>query len=248
MEEPLTVWERLGHWLKPGGRRDEPLSPGLSDNEAAEDRWKGPAGREGQHRTGVLGRWARRDQVLQQIQEDHGRVLALMDTIQRYVGVQERRSEEMAESLRRVAEALADAPEARKQQTEILSEIASQMVAISDQSKATAEAIPKMVGKHTELLSSIHRQLEVAGDANAGLACSLSAAGASLDSLGASSQAQLEALQKLHESAARQNEPLADLIARQSRRFVLLFALMLTIMIVLTGLVGAAIWYPLGRL
>lgn len=207
------------------GLLSEPLD--AVDAEAAPER---PAG--------ALARWSKRDQTLMKLQEGYERVTQVVEEVQKHLAQQGERTERICVSLEQLSRAMSEMPESSRQQTATLQSIAGQLETTGARTQQMAEAVsemPKAARIQSETLAGIKRQMELTGEQNLVTGQSLEKLGAAISALGEFNSAQADALREMNAQASRQTEVLANLVARQSRRFVMLFVVTVVLAVMATG-------------
>jgi len=229
-----SFWKRLGSALgirrrRQGEMRDlpevgddgllaEPAElPPEADAESAADRPARP-----------LTRWAKRDLTLAKLQEGYEQVTRVVEQIGKHLVTQDERSERICTSLEQLARSMSDVPNISREQARTLDAIAGQLESTNARTRQLADGIseiPKIARTQAETLAGINRQLEMAGEQNVVASQTMEKLGTAIHMLGESNQSQAEVLKQMDTKAAEQNHLLTQLIARQSRRFTMLFFL-----------------------
>lgn len=161
----------------------------------------------------------------------------LMDGVQRHFDAQDRRAEQLAHSVERVATMLAALAETQRAQEACIRAITTQVESSGKFAASVSEAVGRMPASFQaqgEALRSIARQLEVLQESDGQLVLSLQKFGTAADALHASGIAQVQTLKELHESGRQQHYQTTATLREQNRRF------MLVLMVTAGALVGVA--------
>lgn len=225
-----TFWTRLGQLFRPGSRGGDGLGdlPPVADDGLLVDGPEG--GSAGSDRP--LGRWNRREQALQQLQDGYQRVADLVDAIHKHMAEQGVRSDRIAASLDQLAHSIGDLPGAAREQTHTLEAIATHLEMTTSRTQQLADCIrelPAAMKSQGDATTGVIRQLEVANESSVQMNHTMQSLGQSIDTLHNSGRAQVDLLRKFQlESAERENR-LAEVIAQQQRRFTWLFVTAMTL-------------------
>jgi septal ring factor EnvC (AmiA/AmiB activator) len=136
---------------------------------------------------------------------------------------------------------MGDLPALGRQQTQNLEAIAGQIEAgnarLAQVSDNVGE-IPKVARAQTEAINGIRKQLEMSGEQNLVTSQTMEKLSTAIAALGEVNTTQLEALNQMNRRGDDQTAQLSSLIARQGRRFVMLFVVTV---ILAMGAIAAAI-------
>lgn len=207
----------------------DPVETAETEVETAPDRTPGP-----------LARWSKRDQTLVKLQEGYEQVTRVIQEIQNHLVTQADRSERICNSLEQLARSVNELPAIARTQTQTLETIAAHIEATGSRTRQMAESladVPKLAKAQSESLISINRQLEIAGEQRSLTCQTLDRMGSALGTLNSSTQSQAERLKMIGDRTEQQVDLLANMIARQNRRFIMLFV----VTIVLAGTALSAI-------
>ncbi len=225
-----TFWTRLAGALRIRRRRDDQLHdlPEVGDDGLLAEPAEPPGDAEPPtgKPTGPLARWTKRDQTLARLQEGYEQVTEVIEQIRNHLVTHAERSERICTSLEQLARSMSDVPGISRQQAQTLEAIVSQLEATSTRTQQLTEVmseVPKVARAQAETLTGMNRQLEMAGEQSVLASQTMGKVGTAINMLGESHQAQSQALKQMDDKASRQNELLGQLIARQSRRFMMLF-------------------------
>ncbi len=211
------------------GLLSDPVATAEADLEAAPDRVGGP-----------LSRWSKRDQTLAKLQEGYEQVTRVIQDIQTHLVTQADRSERICTSLEQLAHSANDLPVIAREQAQMLEHIAANLEATGARTQQMAEAmseVPKLAKAQGEALVGINRQLEIAGEQRVMTSQTLDRIGTAMGTLNTASQNQTERLKMIGTRAEQQTEMLTQIIARQNRRFIMLFVV--TVVLALAAIAAA---------
>ncbi|MBI4581365.1 MAG: hypothetical protein HY718_16810 [Planctomycetes bacterium] len=204
--------------------------PTAADAEAGSERSVNP-----------LTRWTRREQTLVRLQEGYERVNQVVEEIQKHLAQQGERTERISSALEQLARTMGDLPGLGRQQAQTLEAIAGHIEAGNTRVHQLGEAVselPKASRAQTETLNGIKRQLEVTGEQNLVTSQTMEKLSSAIGVLGELNATQVQALQQMNAKADDQTERLSQLVARQNRRFVMLFVVTIVLAV---GAITAAI-------
>jgi hypothetical protein len=204
-----------------------------------------PAPGEGDGQTekpaGALSRWSKRDQTLAKLQEGYEKVTQVVEAVQNHLAEQGQRTERICVALEQLARSTSDLPDASRQQVETLRAIAGHMETTNARTHQLADTMsefPKVARLQSETLSGIKRQLDMTNEQNLLTSQTMDKLGTAISSLGEFNSAQTHVLRDMNSSTVQQNELLTKMIAKQSRRFLMLF---IVTVVLATAAVAAAI-------
>lgn len=228
MSHAISFWKRLSHMVRGNGhaaaaRAGLHASDGL--NGAAAEEHEHPAG-DGPQQAGHDGNGhalasARRGWLTRS--GDHERVMQLVDAMHAHFERQDRRSEELAVSVDRVASTLSRLAEAQQVQSDHLSSMVGHVCQTREHAAALAASLremPASIQSQAELARLVGRHMESAGRTNGQLVDSLQRFGQAAETLRDSGAAQFETMQRLHASDQEQRQTLVTFIHVQNRRFL----------------------------
>jgi hypothetical protein len=167
------------------------------------------------------------------------RVLELMDAMQRHFDRQDGRSQQLTESVDRVATILESLAETQRNQGDTIRTLAMQAEVAGRHHAAVAETMQQMPASllaQAEALRTVARRIEMGQESEGQLVHSLQRFGGAVDSLRAAGLAQVETLQNLHAAERAQKDALTALIRDQGRRFLVL---MIVASVMAFGALGA---------
>ncbi len=237
-------WSRLMRGLG-RGRKTSVEPDGLTARANDDLVGDGSFGRAAFARTGVaLQRWGRRDPAATDLHEGYRKVTALIEDMQRHMALQGERSDRICASLEQLARSLADLPELSSRQARTLASIAEQMESAASRGEQMAAALnemPKAARLQAEALSGINRQLGIASEQEAVARQTLEKLSAAVGALSDFNAAQAEAMKQMATRTDEQNRQLNQLLARQTRRFTMLFAVTVALATLAVAAVAAGL-------
>jgi hypothetical protein len=204
--------------------------PGAGDGDTASEKTVNP-----------LARWSRRDQALNRLQEGYERVSQVVEEIQKHLAQQGERTERICTSLEQLARSMGDVPALGRQQAQSLEAIAGHIEAGNARMQQIGESVselPRATRAQTETLTGIKRQMEMNGEQNLVAAQTMEKLSGTIAALGELNATQVQALTQMNAKADDQGERLGKLIARQNKRFIMLF---IVTVILAAGAITAAI-------
>ena len=218
------MFMRMGRWFRTVGRtggNDRSLPPVdreglLRDPASAAGTDQDPAS------FGTKSRRRQRHLALERLEAGYLQVVGLIESIQAHLQTQDRRSQEIAGALGRLAETTHRLPGIANSQTQQLEAIASQLEAGNDRARRweqTLSELPRLAEGQREALGAIGRQLDAGRQTEGQMVQTLDGLRTALDSWSASSSASTQTLQQLQEAAARREERLETALATQNKCF-----------------------------
>ncbi len=215
-----TFWSRMGHWFRPTGRSTDGLD-GLGSD--------GGTGRGELVMTEPPGaapkfRLARSALTIERFEEEHARVVNLVESVQTHLQQQGERSELIARSLSRLAESLEHLPEASKTQLDALVAIGQRLEADGASFRRVEEnlsQLPRIADAQRETMVSIGRQLDLSRQTNEKVGTTLDGFQQAVTVLGDTTSASTKALQEMRWDAAHREERVATILEEQTRRLTI---------------------------
>lgn len=201
-------------------------------------------------RSSFLAPWTRRGATIDQLREGHDRVVRMMDALSGHFERQDRRSEQMIDSVVRMAGTLEKLAETQRQQGEFVQIIARGVDAAGLSTGSLAASLgqlPATLAAQTEALRGVVRQLEASQQTETQLAHSVQQVGLAVDALRAAGAMQVDSLQRLSSGDEQQRDALKAFIREQDRRFLWLLALVTTLGVVFIGALTWALLSIVGR-
>jgi hypothetical protein len=222
MWAPNRVWEAFGSMFRPAARVGNGHEPGAEPDGR-------PASRSRLDAAGapalppVLSVTRRPGSIWRSKTPD--RVLELMDAMQQHFEKQDRRAEELAESVNRVGEYLERLADAQRAQGDCIATIANQVSAAGRHTARLSETLadlPSSLSAQAQVARNIARQMESSQQTDRELTTSLQQFGTAVDALRESGTVQVQTLQKLHAAGQQQTDALQTFIKEQNRRFLII--------------------------
>jgi chromosome segregation ATPase len=173
-----------------------------------------------------LVRWARRDQALNRLQEGYERVNGVIEEIQKHLATQGERTDRICSALEQLARSTGEMAGQSRQQSEKLDSIAGHIEAGNARLGQLADAVsevPTVARAQTEAIHGIRKQLEMSGEQSVVTSQTMERLSTAISTLGEVNTTQVEALSQMNRKADDQSERLSKLIARQNKRFIMLF-------------------------
>jgi len=243
MNDQNKFFSRIGGWFRKSTpaelqavQNPEPPSEVISDGPGGPG-GEPPDGHNGHEpRMTFLGRWARRDQAIENLQRGLGALAELLTGIRENMEKQSQRQEELLGQLAGLPEALRAIPEAGRLQGETLKAIHQQIERQSNQQSKLGEVLERISqadSRHASTLDGLQRTVTTLADHDTAISHNLESLGIAMESMSNHSEASARVLENLRDNAARRDGELERVIRRQNTRFTSL----LTVAIVLS--VGA---------
>jgi hypothetical protein len=252
MDKSLTIWTRLGQWLRTGSGADtkrDPHATGL-DKGLMTDMLTKPVGDKSPRVGGALSGWSRRDHTLQQIQEGNERLMEVLGAVKNYMDKQEKRSDQMAESLGAVADTFSKLPELTENQTAILATIAASMEQSKDHTRElalTMRETPDAIRAQGDALRGFQETLESSPLHDGRMIGSLDEIRGSMSTMTHTADSQVHVLREMREIDERRADALETMINNQSKLQTKLISLMITVVVlIVVGGIAAAIALTAG--
>ena len=235
----ISIWTRLGNWLRLSQSQGEDNAAGATDAERAHTADSLTVANEPASSTELSGakRWQRREQVLQKLQEGYGQVIDLLSSVRQHLETYELHNHRMNEAITRLAESMSELPSRSAGQAELLEGLGRQMEEQGARQEKVAAAVehwPETARGQAEQLDRLHQEVGKAQEGQAEVAGSLQSVNQTIGELtqaiGQGSKL-IEALDK--NMAGRHEQTLGVLEAQDKRMVQLIWAAM--------GLAGVAI-------
>ncbi len=161
---------------------------------------------------------------LERLEEDHSRVVGLVESVQNHLEQQGARSKEAADALGRLAESLAHLPDASKMQLAIVSRISEQMASdalIGKRLEESLSQLPAIADAQRETMVTIGRRLDASREVTERVVATLDGVNDSVVRVGEAAAATARALEKVRWDAAARDEQLAHVLREQTRRLTM---------------------------
>ncbi|MDB5173420.1 MAG: hypothetical protein JWO87_31 [Phycisphaerales bacterium] len=229
-----TLINRIGNWLRRGGRQGDELSNDLSAR-ASDGAGDGnlPAVTNGETRSTFLRPWVKRDATIDQLQNGVAALSELMGTIRDNLEKQAHRQDDLLDYLSHLPQALQSLPESSRVQGEALKAIQEQIRQQNGQQGKLAEVLERIHradGEHRSTLSALQERVETIGKQEESIGRSLSGVGTALETVSRNSEASAQVLTQLRDNISSRDTDLEAVIRKQNTRFTT----MLTVAIVLS--------------
>lgn|GEM_PF-3202330 len=249
--KPTSFWDRLVKAIKTDSSSSNPHKvPEASNKNDVPAPSKDSAHQTNELPTepsgGPLSRWNRREQTIAQLQQGYKHVTEVVEDIQKHLISQGERTDRIATSLEQLQRALNDMPAIARQQAETLAAIADRIETASLRTQQLTEAvneIPAVARTQANTLANINLQLEKTGEQDKATSEAMNKLGTAVIALGEANTAQVQTIRMMNAKTDKHNQQLSVLIAKQSKRFMLLFivTVILAAAAVATTIVGIAI-------
>ncbi len=158
---------------------------------------------------------------IERLADEYARIVKLMDAIQAHMAGQEQRSEQMVRSLDQLASGQAQAPEAQRQQVELLSSIREAVAAEAAGSKRIEDQLaqwPGIADAQRETMVSISHQLDSTRETNERVGSALTEVHAATTGLSAATESSTKLVFQLRSDALAREQRLAELLEFQTKR------------------------------
>lgn len=223
--EKATFWSRVGHWFRPGGRG---LSPDELHGGGGLGEGDGPTLSTGvadvlppTGSTGSRFRLARSTSAVERLEEEYGRIVRLVESVQIHLERQGERAEVMARSLSSVADSLTSLPETSRSNTEALAEINERLEtdgATLRRLDDNLSQLPRLADAQRESMVSIGRHLETSKQTNDKLVATLDGFQQAVTMVGEATSATAQALRDIRTDATAKENRVAAALREQTRR------------------------------
>jgi hypothetical protein len=158
------------------------------------------------------------------MEEAYTRIIDLVGSIRSHLELQDRRAERMAPTLERLAEGLANIPEAAKTQVELLGDINRRMESDAERAECIEESLaqlPHIADAQRETMVSMGRQLDTLNEANERGAAVHGEFRQTLTQLADATRASTSSLEQIRVDSAAQEDHLGRLLEQQTKRLTL---------------------------
>lgn len=167
----VSIWTRLGNWLRlsQGNDPDTPARPAskravASAQDLTVDNEPVPATQPSEE-AGALsprGRWQRREQVLQRLQQGYDEVVELLTSVRQHLDSHDERARQINESLGRLTETVSELPAANERHGEALREMSQKLQDQSEQQTRLSEVVsewPESVRRQAEKIEEVREEV-----------------------------------------------------------------------------------------
>lgn len=194
-------------------------------------------------RTSIFRPWARQNQALQSMSEGFVTLTQLMSGIKENLEKQNLRQDELLRFLSNLPAVIEQIPEANRSQAESLKLIYEQLGKQNQAQSTLGEVLNRICdtsGEQKKLIDQLNDQLDGIRQTDAAISSNIATVGTAMSSLGQSSQASAQALEKVQAGLAQRDEAIARLLEKQNQRFNMIFwasiVLSITTLLSLAGL------------
>jgi methyl-accepting chemotaxis protein len=253
-QKPSTWWSRLAERFgkKTNGNSTMADLPPVGDDGLLLDGAELPdvAGEDVEATTERSGnplvRWSKREQTLNRLQEGYERINGVIEEIQKHLAQQGERTDRICTALEQLARSTTDMSSLSRAHVESLESIAGHIEAGNARLGQVVDSvgeIPKATRVQTEAIHGIRKQLEMAGEQNLVTSQTMEKLSTAISTLGEVNTTQLEALNQMNRKSDDQAERLGKLIARQNKRFIMLFVvtIVLAVAAITAAILGMAL-------
>lgn len=240
------LWIRMTQWLRRDGARPgglprlgrDGLLAGLDPDspEAGMCPVPTPARK--------LNKQQLREQALLRLEDGHGRLVTLMESMRQHMDVQDRQGHAVVHSLEDIAGHMLRMSQSVVKQTETLGAISAQMQAAAERARRVEQALvelPAMADSQRSTLTLLAEQVSAERAAMDRIGESVQAYGGALASLDRSTTSAADALRNLQASSVRTGEELAGMGRRQGKWLALVFAATVAVVLVAGSLMVIAL-------
>ncbi len=236
--DKIPIWKRVGGWLrrspvKMEGEQVERLDPEslLLNHEEGKEAAS----------TLVQARPAKKEHPLTAMEEGFGRLVEVLESLNHNVVMQREQGAEISSRLMEVVELTKAVPDAIQSQTQLVRNINESIGQQSEHSRQLVELIrtlPELTRDQLDKLGYIHQQLENTADSNLKMAGAMGRVDNTIQDMMEHSRAQSMSLKNIGEVIVQGDSRVAELLARQNRRFAWIIGLlMLASLLVIGGVV-----------
>lgn len=222
------IWSRIGGWFKTPKQRGN-IDAGKSDI----DRFDDVAAGFGTLRTipdaatDVAAITKVRLSRQERLEDGYTKVVTLVESIQTHLEIQDKRSEQIAGALDRLAECMAHGPEAAKAQIELLATMNNQLEVEGARGKRVEETLselPRIADAQRETMVTMGHQLNLLRESGDRGNETLGQFQSAVTRLGETTTASTETLQRIHVETGRREAETAQLLREQTSRITLFSA------------------------
>ena len=199
MERP-RLWSRVGGWFKASSRFEGSGNPQAEAEGLSGESSQGPPDAEEAATKLSKMRLVRSSANLERLEEEYGRVVGLIESVQKHLEEQGSRSEHMASSLERLADSLSHIPDASKTQLDLLSAMRRQMGEDGECAKRVEETLsqlPQIADAQRETMVSIGRQLDTSRETTERVCSTLEGFQHEITQLGSTTSETIRAMEKM---------------------------------------------------
>ena len=232
MHDQTSIWTRIGDWFKTGAtirmrNRDEPDldRQGILKPDQPDD----PPDNNG---SSILS-WRRtQSQAVQRLEDSYTKLSRLVDSMHRYMEMQDERTRRIGDSLADLSKTIAKIPEIAQAQQEQFTTIAQQLTSVNERAarwEKTISQIPNLADAHRDTLNALSNQIDATRNAQEQIIGSIDGFREAVNSVGQASNASTAALREIEAATATRDERLMALLSEHNRRFSALFVVATTL-------------------
>lgn len=171
------------------------------------------------------------------------RLGGLLDSMQVHFDSQDRRAEQLTESVDRVADMLEQMNASQRVQAEYLKELATRSeagmsVGLSD----ALSRMPSSLDKQSEAVRALSHQIEISQESDHRVAHSLHQLGSAVGRMSNTSDSHVQLLQSLQAREEIQRDDLKSLLKEQNRRFVIIISVTAAVVLSALGAMAVALF------
>jgi lambda repressor-like predicted transcriptional regulator len=235
-EQQATLLSRIGKWFRRGG--DNGDLPLMLQTPASTDGSSDPSAAPSSQmvtRSTFLRPWAKRDQAIANLQEGFGALTDLMRTIRDSLDDQNRRQEQLLQTISRLPEALESLPESNRVQNETLRAIHQQIEAQGLQQDKLAQILSRICEADADqrrTVDALREQVDTINEHERAISGNLSSMGAAMQSVSRNSQTSAEVLGQLRDNMGQRDTELERVLHTQGTRFTTLLAVAIFLSVV----------------
>lgn len=189
--------------------------------------------------------WGKKRPSVSELREGYARMLELLDAVRGHFDAQDRRSTELNGSIKQIAGTLEHLAHHQSTQGSHIASMSAQLDAVGRASGpliAGLVELPASLQSQADAVRSVARRLEAAHAEQSQVVEALSRFGDAGETLRQTSEAQVNALARLHSGSQQLQDALTSAIRQQNRRITLLVAIVGGIgLVMLAGMLVLAI-------
>ena len=219
MSNTSTFWKRVGSAFRLGN--DGNLSSTATPTVLELRPLRGASMDSDQSSAGLFGWQSKRKREAAELRERQSRFMELLAAMRTHFEAQDRRSEKLESAIQSVAGTLDEISQSQKEQSQSLAVIAQHTDAAAKNAAAmlaTTIELPASLQAQAEAVRTVAKRMESAQETDAELVGSLQNLGRALDELHRAGALQVETLQRLNMSDARNQDQFRALLKAQNRR------------------------------
>ncbi len=233
--DKIPIWKRVGGWLrrspvKMEGEKVEGLDPeSLLLNHEEVKEGGGSL---------VHARGNKKDHPLAAMEDGFSRLVEVLESLNRNVVMQREQGAEISSRLMEVADLTKAVPDAIQSQTQLVRNINESIGQQSDHSRQLVELIrtlPELTRDQLEKLGDIRQQLENSADSSLKMAGAVGRVDTTMQDMMDHSRAQSMSLKNIGEVIVQGDSRVADLLARQNKRFAWIIGLLLMVSLLMVA-------------